>query len=644
MSEAIKINTEEGDQRNFIPEISHQEVFRFCTAGSVDDGKSTLIGRLLYDTNNIFEDHLQTMQKKAKGDPSRTFSILTDGLRAEQEQGITIDVAYRYFSTPTRRFILADAPGHEQYTRNLATAASTADAMVLLIDAEKGITTQTKRHAYVGSLLQVHKLIVAINKMDLVGFSQKVFEEIKNQFKLAAKDFSFYEIVFVPVAALDGDNVVRKSAKAPWFNGPTLLSALEGSDHRAEADNFRFPIQGVIRPHDGYRGLIGQITSGSISVGDEVLILPANKKTKIKGIDRYISGLTKEDAKSAKAGDSVTLLLEDQIDAARGDMVASSESRPALTSQFDATIVWFDDEPLNTKKEFILKSSSREVRASLNAIHHRVDISTLEKKQTITFSQNDIGKVSICTTQQLVIDLYNQSRNTGSFILIDPSNYRTVAAGIVTDVISAEMKRKESLGAQKPVAKNITEEAGLISRQERAASTQVAAKTLWCTGLSASGKSTIARALERELFDKGISVFRLDGDNLRHGLNRDLGFTEEDRRENIRRTAEVAKLFNDAGVMVICSLISPLEKDRALAKEIIGADSFVEVYVATPLEVCEKRDPKGLYKKARAGELHGFTGISAPYEAPKNPDILLNTNNVSVEESVKIISLKVLSS
>lgn len=643
MSEAIDLKSQENIRKNFIPEISHQEVFRFCTAGSVDDGKSTLIGRLLYDTNNIFEDHLQSMQKKAKGDPSRTFSILTDGLRAEQEQGITIDVAYRYFSTPTRRFILADAPGHEQYTRNLATAASTADAMVLLIDAEKGITTQTKRHAFVGSLLQVHKLVVAINKMDLVGFSQKIFEEIKSQFKLAAKEFSFYEIVFVPVAALDGDNIVRKSTRTPWFDGPTLLSALENSDHRIESDAFRFPIQGVIRPYDGYRGLIGRITTGSINVGDEVLVLPANKKTKIKGIDRYISGLSKDPAISAKVGDSITLLLEDNIDAARGDMVVSAESRPALTSQFDATIVWFDDEPLNIKKEFILKASSREVRSSLSTIHHRVDIASLEKKPTITFSQNDIGKVSINTTQQLVIDLYTQSRSTGSFILIDPLSYRTVAAGIVTDVISAEMKRKESLGAQKPVAKNITEEAGLITRAERTASTKIPAKTLWCTGLSASGKSTIARALERDLFDKGISVFRLDGDNLRHGLNRDLGFAEEDRRENIRRTAEVAKLFNDAGVMVICSLISPLEKDRTLAKEIIGADSFLEVYVATPLEVCEKRDPKGLYKKARAGELHGFTGISAPYEAPKNPDILIDTNAVSVEESVKIISLKVTS-
>ena len=633
-NEALKFST----QNQVIGKISHQEVFRFCTAGSVDDGKSTLIGRLLFDTNNIFEDHLQSMQKKAKGDPSRTFSILTDGLRAEQEQGITIDVAYRYFSTPTRRFILADAPGHEQYTRNLATAASTADAMVLLIDAVKGISTQTRRHAFVGSLLQVRKLIVAINKMDLVDFSEQRFKELKAEFKICAKEFSFREIVFIPVAALDGDNVAKQSAKTPWYNGTTLLSALEHTELNIESDAFRFPIQGVLRPHDGYRGILGRISSGSIAVGDQVLVLPANKKTTIKQIERFVSGLKKDPTQRAQEGDSVTLLLEDDVDAARGDMVVSAETRPAMTSQFDATLIWFDDEPLNIKKEFILKSSTREVRASLSNVHDRVDMATLERKPTITFSQNDIGKVSINTTQQLVVDIYSQSRGTGSFILIDPVSYRTVAAGIVSDVISAEMRRKESLGSQKPVAKNITEEAGFITRSER--SKHVAPKTLWCTGLSASGKSTIAKALERYLFDHGVSVFRLDGDNLRHGLNRDLGFSEEDRRENIRRTAEVAKLFNDAGVVVICSLISPLEKDRALAKELIGEDSFIEVYVSTSLEVCETRDPKGLYKKARAGELHGFTGISAPYEKPQQPSVEIDTGVMTLEEAVITLSRK----
>ena len=609
---------------------SEHLLVRLSTAGSVDDGKSTLIGRLLHDTGNVYEDHLAALQKTSDkmGEKNLALALLTDGLKAEREQGITIDVAYRYFSTPRRRFILADTPGHEQYTRNMATGASTADLSIILIDARNGVTTQTRRHAFIASLMGVPRLLVAINKMDLVDFSEKRFEEIRQDFVNFASKLEVKDIRFVPVAALLGDNVVNAGSNMPWYQGETVMQYLEnvytGSDRNLV--DFRFPVQYVIRAGQDYRGYAGQIVSGVIRSGDEVVALPSMRKTTIKAIDTIKDGGTIEQVNEAHAPMSVTLRLSDEIDIPRGDMIARSHNLPALQSHFEAMLVWMSEQPMDPAKQYIIRHTTREAKVFIDQISYRLDVNTLSRIPAAPLTLNEIGRVVFHSAKLLCLDTYRKNRATGNFILVDPESFLTVAAGMAIDRVP-----EEKLGESDPHA-NLHKEPGLVSRKEREAKAGGPALTFWFTGLSGSGKSTIARALERRLFDAGVPVYRLDGDNLRSGLNSDLGFSKKDRTENIRRAAEVAHLFNEAGISVISAIISPFNRDREGAKKIIGEESFVEVFVDTPVEVCEKRDTHGLYARARAGQITDFTGVSSPYEAPLNPDVVVSTAEQSPEQ------------
>jgi bifunctional enzyme CysN/CysC len=606
------------------------DILRFSTAGSVDDGKSTFIGRLLYDTGNIYTDHLAKIKKGDK----LSLAVLTDGLQAEQEQGITIDVAYRYFQTKKRRFILADSPGHERYTRNMATAASTADATVVLIDAEKGITTQTKRHTCIASLLAVPRLIVAINKMDLVNFSEEKFVEIKENFKAFASKLSFKDVVVIPISALQGDNVVNLSDKMPWYQGKTVLGYLEEINLIADKNSVdaRFPVQ-IVLAEGTSRFFGGNVVSGGFAVGDEITILPSLENSKIKSIIKTNG----ERLERASVGSLVNITLEDERDISRGDMIVRSHNRPHIVSECEAMLIWFDEKPLSLNKEYYLFHTTKQTRGIVRELSYLLDITSLNRREVETLRLNDIGRVTLELARPIFVDPYDRNRATGSFILVDVETNQTAAAGLIIERFSEKDRKEEIIRKQGHVSSNITVSEGEVTRAAREERLGYVAKTLWLTGLSGSGKSTISVELERDLFNAGRQVYRLDGDNLRHGLNRDLGFSDSDRSENIRRTAEVAKLLNEAGVTVICSLISPFEKDRKLARDIIGSDSFVEIYVATPLEVCEERDPKGLYKKARAGEITGFTGISAPYEEPRNPDIRIDTSKEVLTESVSKI-------
>ncbi len=607
--------------------ISDMDILRFSTAGSVDDGKSTFIGRLLYDTGNIYTDHLAKIKKGDK----LSLAVLTDGLQAEQEQGITIDVAYRYFQSKKRRFILADSPGHERYTRNMATAASTADATVVLIDAEKGITTQTKRHSCIASLLAVPRLVVAINKMDLVNFSESRFFELEAEFTKFAEKLSFKDVAVIPISALEGDNVADKSKRTPWYEGKTVLSYLEEIHLIADKNSIdaRFPVQVVLR--EGTKRFFGgSVVSGGFSVGDEVTILPSLETSRIKSI-------IKTDGKAidrASVSSLVNFTLEDERDISRGDMIVRSHNRPHAVSECEAMLIWFDEKPLSLNREYFVFHTTKQTRGIVRELSYLLDITNLKRKNADTLGLNDIGRVSLELARPIFVDPYDRNRGTGSFILVDVETNQTAAAGLIIERFSEKDRKEEIIRKQGHVATNITESKGEVSRVDRESRLGYKAKTFWLTGLSGSGKSTVSVALERELFDGGRLVYRLDGDNLRHGLNRDLGFSDADRGENIRRTAEASKLLNDAGVTVICSLISPFEKDRKMAREIIGNENFCEIYVATPLSVCEERDPKGLYKKARAGEITGFTGISAPYEEPKNPDVRIDTSTETLSESV----------
>lgn len=638
MSQAARINSNPSSSKDILERLSQKEIIRFCTAGSVDDGKSTLIGRLLYDTNNIFEDHLQSMKEKSKGDASRVFSILTDGLKAEQEQGITIDVAYRYFSTGNRRFVLADAPGHEQYTRNMVTAASDAHAMLLLIDATKGVLSQTKRHAFVASLVKVPSVVVAINKMDLVNFSQSRFEEIKNDFLDANSTLGIDSVFFVPVAALTGENIAKRSEKTPWYVGNTILGYLEDIRTSLQTKKpFRMFVQTVIRPGDGFRGLAGTIQAGTVSVGDTLIALPAQKEAVVKNIYIPGRGVSVEEKESASADEAIIITLDREIDSSSGTLLCSSSSPSKVISEFESKLIWFDEDSSLSTQEYIFKVGSLETRASITAIKSVIDVHTLDNVNKPSLVLNDIAHVTIATTQRIPLDLYSDCKSLGCFILIHPRTLHTVAGGIISDFAAPEFDRRANRDKGLIKSQNLHSESSQVSKRERLARSAVAPRTLWCTGLSGSGKSTIASALERELFNRDVLVYKLDGDNLRSGINRDLGFSEEDRRENIRRTAEVAKLFNDAGITVICSLISPREDDREMAKNIIGPELFLEIHLSTPLEVCEERDPHGLYKKARKGEISGFTGVSSVYEKPRNPACSLDTSKKSVQECISAL-------
>ena len=600
----------------------NKSLLRFITCGSVDDGKSTLIGRLLYESKMIFEDQLTALEQDSKKVGTQgeniDFALLVDGLAAEREQGITIDVAYRFFATEHRKFIVADTPGHEQYTRNMATGASTADLAVLLIDARQGVLTQTKRHAFIASQLGVRHIVLAVNKMDLVDYSEKVFNEIDDDFKTFADQLDIPNLHAIPVSALAGDNVVDGSRYMPWYEGPSLLGYLEGVDVEAEETSlpFRMPVQWVNRPDLDFRGYAGRIAGGIVRPGDDVRVLPSGKQSKIARIVTMDSDLDE-----AVSGQSVTLTLTDEIDISRGDVIATSETPPEISDQFDTTIIWLSEEPMLPGRSYRMKTSSRLVSATVNAPKHKTDVNTLQKLPAKTLQLNEIGNCTLAVDRPIAFDSYNENRQTGSFILIDRMTNNTVGMGM----INFPLRRAANIHWQ-----NLD-----INKAANAEQKGQSPAVLWFTGLSGSGKSTIANEVQRRLFASGRHSFILDGDNVRHGLNRDLGFTDADRVENIRRVAEVSKLMVDAGLITLVSFISPFRAERELARNLMEEGEFIEIFVNTPLSVAESRDPKGLYKKARAGNLRNFTGIDSPYEAPENPEIEINTDDMSVEDAAE---------
>ena len=598
------------------------ELLRFCTAGSVDDGKSTLIGRLLYETNSVYEDHLHAVGEASKKLSRDTdLALLTDGLKAEREQGITIDVAYRYFSTPRRRFIIADTPGHEQYTRNMVTGASGADLAIILLDAKNGITTQSKRHGFIASLMGTAHVVVAVNKMDIVGYSEDVYNDLHGEYADFAAKLDLPGLTFMPISALCGDNVVTRSEKMPWYEGSALLPHLETVEIAGDRNliDFRMPIQFVNRPNSGFRGYCGSIESGVLRVGDEVLALPSGGNTTVERI------LTADgESDYAFPPHAVTVCLADEIDLSRGDMVVHPGNQPQVRREIEAMLVWMDDAPLDISVDYRLKHGTAILRTSVEKITYKVDPNTLHRADAGTLATNEIGRVSLGLFQPIACESYQRNRSTGSFILIDPESNRTVACGMIIDRLPDE-------GGV--ISANITRTQSLVSTDQRQQFFRQGPATLWLTGLSGSGKSTIAHALELRLMNMGQACYVLDGDNVRHGLNRDLGFSDADREENIRRVAETAHLLNDAGMLVIASFISPSKAFRDSAREIIG-DAFIEVFIECDLDECEKRDPKGLYKKARSGEIKQFTGVSAPYEEPDSPDIVISTTQLTVDQSV----------
>jgi len=615
-------------------------LLRFTTTGSVDDGKSTLIGRLLYETKSIYEDQYAAVEatSKRKGLDQVDLSLLLDGLSAEREQKITIDVAYRYFETAARKFIIADTPGHIQYTRNMVTGASTADLAVILIDARNGILTQSKRHGFIVSLLGIPHLIVAVNKMDLVDYSEEVYSGIVEQYKEFSEKLDIHDVIFIPVSALHGDNVVEKSDRMPWYDGATLLHYLESLHVSADRNliDFRFPVQYVIRPHLDFRGYAGQITSGTISPGEEIAVLPSGRSSKVKSISTYDGELSE-----AFAPQSVVLTLHDEIDISRGDMIVRKDNLPQVGNHLEAIVCWMDEHGLSNTTPYILKHTTRTVRAFIGKILYKIDVNTLHRERGVeTFLLNEIGRVEIRTASPIFFDPYKTNHGTGSFILIDPLTNNTVAAGMIRGSVRKidELVESAEVEIVKQRKSPHTTWAGWnIPRERREERNRHKGVVLWLTGYSGSGKSTIARDLERELFEKGYHTMLLDGDNIRQGLCGDLGFSDEDRSENIRRAGEVAKLFFESGHIVICTFISPLEKDRSFVRSLFPEGRFFEIYVKCDMEVCKRRDPNKLYQKAMAGEIKDFTGISSSYEAPQNPEILLESDLQSVRDSVDCI-------
>ncbi len=610
------------------------DVLRFTTAGSVDDGKSTLIGRLLFDSKSIFEDQYESVKRSSqvRGEEVN-LALLTDGLRAEREQGITIDVAYRYFATPKRKFIIADTPGHEQYTRNMVTGASTAELAIILIDARNGVLTQSRRHGFIASLLQIPHVVVAINKMDLVGYDEVVYEAVVDEYRAFAQSLAVDDIVFIPLSALCGDNVVEKSEHMSWYNGPTLLHHLETVKVRADHNvvDFRFPVQHVIRPNQDFRGFAGQISSGLIRPGEAVTVLPSDKKSRIKRIVSF-----ETDLNEAGPGEGVILTLEDEIDISRGDMIVRSQNRPLVGQRLDADICWMSEEPLNIGKSYLIQHTTNLVPAYLSKILYRLDINTLHRVPADQYELNDIGRVEITATQPLCFDPYRLNRHTGGFILIDPDTNNTVAAGMIRGE-ARPCAAEETLKHRREKSPNVVWEGLNIERVEREARNQHKAVIFWFTGYSGSGKSTIARALEKRLFGEGYQTMLLDGDYVRHGLCQDLGFTPTERKENIRRVGEVARLFFEQGSIVLCTFVSPYQADRDFIRSLVPQERFFEVFIDSDIETCKKRDPKGLYQKALQGQINDFTGISAPYERPLKPDITIPSDTITVAESVETL-------
>ncbi len=639
------------DIEAYLAQHERKDLLRFLTCGSVDDGKSTLIGRLLYDSKMIYEDQLEAIKKDSvrHGTTDTEFdpALLTDGLKAEREQGITIDVAYRYFSTAKRKFIIADTPGHEQYTRNMATGASTCDLAIILVDARHGILTQTRRHSFIASLLGIRHIIVAVNKMDLVDYSQEVFERIVKDYTDFAARLELNDVRFLPMAALRGDNVVNTSAHMPWYTGSPLMHLLEEVYIASDANliDFRFPVQYVNRPNPDFRGFCGTVASGIVRPGDEIMVFPSRKTSRVKAIHTF-----EGEVEQAMPPLAVTLTLEDEIDVSRGDMLVHPNNIPLIATHFEAMLVWMAEEPMQPGKQYFLKQTTTMTPGIITDVQYRIDVNTLHREDATQLALNEIGRCTFALEKPIACDPYRKNRTSGAFVVIDRLTNNTVGAGMIIDrnqalgsvgsvesMESVESRLNAPKDSMHPTNSTIRAETGLIAVTEREQALQQHALTVWLTGLSGSGKSSIAERLEQRLHTEGFHAYRLDGDNLRLGLNRDLAFSEMDRAENIRRIAEVARLFNQAGLIVLVPVIAPFQADRQHAAEVIGVDRFFEVYVDTPLEVCEERDVKGLYQKARAGEISDFTGISSPYEPPPTPALRLTTVGRTVEESADVV-------
>lgn len=613
------------------------DLLRFTTAGSVDDGKSTLIGRLFYDSKSIFEDQMEAIEKSSKssGEEDVNLALLTDGLRAEREQKITIDVAYRYFATPKRKFIIADTPGHTQYTRNMVTGASTADLAVILVDASKGLLTQSRRHAFISSLLRIPHLVVAINKMDLVDYDEKVFNEIVAEFRDFAKKLNVSDITYIPISALKGDNVVEKSKQTGWYNGSTLLHHLETVkvDAGENIVDFRFPVQYVIRPNQNFRGFSGRISSGHIRPGDEITVLPSGLSSRVKEIVTRDKNL-----EIAYPGDSVTLTIEDEIDISRGDMIVRKNNVPTVSSDFEAYICWMNEKPLELDKQYILQHTSQVVQVFAKKLIYRMNVDSLNRENADGLNLNEIGRVKLKTSQPIFYDAYQINKKTGSFVIIDPATNVTIGAGMIRSGSTESKSSKETTELQK--SPNVVWEPWNIPREVREKRNGHPAKLLWLTGISGAGKSTIAKAVEKKLWDAGKQTVLLDGDQVRHGLNGDLGFSPADRTENIRRVGELARLFFEHGNIVICTFVSPYKKDRDAVRRLFPEADFQEIHITCNPETAQERDPKGLYAKAAKGEITGLTGFDAKHETPENPALSIDTDALSVDEAAeKILKL-----
>ncbi len=604
----------------FLAAQQHQDLLRFITCGSVDDGKSTLIGRLLWESQQLFEDQLAALEKDSRkfgtqGD-ALDFALLVDGLSAEREQGITIDVAYRFFSTARRKFIVADTPGHEQYTRNMVTGASTADLAVLLVDAQQGVLTQTRRHAFLVSLMGIRHVVLAINKMDRVQYDEAIYQKIKDAFERFASPLGLTDITAIPLSALQGDNITTRSARTPWYSGPTLMGYLDTVQiEQQTSERLIYPVQWVNRPDANFRGFSGTVVEGQVRTGDELRVTLSGQTARVADIVT-LDGSQQQ----AATGDAVTLCLDREIDISRGDVLSLSQAPLETTDQFEATLVWMNEEPGLVGRNYDLKLSTQWASASITTLKHRIDVNTATHEACTKLELNDIAVCNIALSRPLAYDTYQHSRTLGSFILVDRYSHATVAAGL----IHHSLRR----------AQNVHKQALTITREDRERLNGHKGKVIWFTGLSGSGKSTLANALEQALHRQGKRTYILDGDNIRQGLNRDLGFTDADRVENIRRIAEVAKLMMDAGLIVMTAFISPFRRERDMAKELIGEHNLIEVYVNTPLNICEQRDPKGLYKRARSGELPNLTGIGSPYEVPERSDIIIDGQLETTDHSV----------
>ncbi|MGF6880115.1 sulfate adenylyltransferase subunit CysN [Paraburkholderia sp. MM5477-R1] len=613
------------DIERYLKQHERKSLLRFITCGSVDDGKSTLIGRLLYESRMLFEDQLAALEADSKKVGTRggeiDYALLLDGLAAEREQGITIDVAYRFFSTDRRKFIVADTPGHEQYTRNMITGASTADLAIILVDARKGILQQTRRHSYLVSLIGIRNVVLAVNKMDLVEYSRERFDEISREYCEFARKIGIPGVTAMPISGVNGDNVVERSTKTSWYEGPSLMRHLETveiDETHLQTQPFRFPVQWVNRPNLDFRGFAGTIASGVVRVGQRIQVQPSGRESTVARI------VTADgDLDEAFAEQSVTLLLADEVDVCRGDLISTADSPAQVADQFEATLVWMSDQPMLRGRSYLLKIGTRTVTATILPLKYKLNVDTLDRVASETLALNEIGVAELEFDRAIAFDPYEQNHETGGFIVIDRMTNSTVGAGMLRFALRR--------------ANNIRWQTLEVDKRARRVLNGHQSGVVWLTGLSGAGKSTIANLLEKRLHAMGKRTYLLDGDNVRHGLNKDLGFTAEDRVENIRRIAEVAKLMADAGVIVITAFISPFRAERALARELMEEGEFIEVFIDTPLEVAEERDPKGLYKKARSGELKNFTGIDSPYEMPQNPEIHINTLTVSPEMAVEVI-------